>query len=428
MPAPATAAMVATMQSRRNFLIRSCFTGLACAAASRAGAEISADGFTVLHAKPGEARLPGESAAPIVGFDGIAPGPVLRARRGEEVKVRLVNGLSEPTAIHWHGVRLRNGMDGAPPLTQSAVAPGASFDYRFVPPDAGTFWYRASVAHQQELGLYGALIVSEPEPPAVDRDEVLVFADWPLGAAGPSRHFAINGSPALEIAVRRNERLRLRFINASLTQVMNARIGGHRVLVMALDGEPAEPFAARDSRIVLGPGNRADVFVDALAEPGTIAPIVFALDGGEAQLVRLVYGGDAARPVPPGEPMPLASNPLPARMNFAGALRVTLPIGAAPITDAARAPPRLFAAEHGRTVMMALENRSTAHAVHLHGHHFRLLDRLDDGWKPYWLDTIVVGAGETARIAFVADNPGRWLIEQQALDGLAAATHWFQVN
>jgi len=66
--------------------------------------------------------------------------------------------------------------------------------------------------------------------------------------------------------------------------------------------------------------------------------------------------------------------------------------------------------------------------VHLHGHHFRLLDRLDDGWKPYWLDTIVVAGRQTARIAFVADNPGRWLIEQHALDGPAAGVNWFEVK
>jgi len=400
------------MLSRRNVLI-----GCGCAAlTARAGAETAPDGFMVLTANA-------------AGYDGAVPGPVIRVRRGEEVKVRLVNGLDEPTAIHWHGVRLPNAMDGAPPLTQAAVAPGASFDYRFVVPDAGTFWYRASVAPRQQRGLYGALIVAEPEPPAVDRDHVLVFSDWPPGAAAPSRHVAVNGAAALDIAVRRNERLRLRFVNASASQAMRARIDGHRVVVMALDGEPAEPFAARDSRIVLGPGNRADVFIDALAAPGTIASIAFAHDGGEAPLVRLVYdGGEAVRSVPPGEVAPLPANSLPVRMNFSGALRVALPLDTVAAADDARAPPRLFAAERGRTVVMAVENRSTAGAVHLHGHHFRLLDRLDDGWKPYWLDTILVGAGDTVRIALVADNPGRWLIERQALDGPAAGVNWFQVN
>src|SRR5947199_26458 len=75
------------------------------------------------------------------GYDSAAPGPVLTVRRGEELKVRLINDLPVETAIHWHGVRVPNAMDGTA-LTQKPVAPGASFDYRFTPPDAGTFWYR----------------------------------------------------------------------------------------------------------------------------------------------------------------------------------------------------------------------------------------------------------------------------------------------
>jgi FtsP/CotA-like multicopper oxidase with cupredoxin domain len=399
------------MLSRRLVLI-----GSGCAAlASRARAETAPDGFVLLRATP-------------TGYAGAAPGPPIRVRRGAEVKVRLINGLDEPTAIHWHGVRLPNAMDGAPPLTQAAVAPGASFDYRFTVPDAGTFWYRAALRRQQERGLYGALIVDEPAPPPTEQDHLLMFADRLLKADG-APPFTLNGTPALDVPARANERLRLRFVNASASQVMNARIDGHRVFVMALDGEPAEPFASRDSRISLGPGNRADVFVDAGLAPGSIAPMVFTHDGGETALARIVYEDLPARAAPPGEPAPLLANPLPARMNFSRALRVVLPIGGATATDASRLPQApLFTAERGRTVVMALDNRDAGeHVVHLHGHHFRLLDRLDDGWKPYWLDTIVVAGRQTARIAFVADNPGRWLIEQHALDGPAAA-HWFQVN
>ena len=81
------------------------------------------------------------------GYDGIVPGPALRVRRGEEVRVRLINDLPEPTAVHWHGVRVVNAMDGAPPLTQAAIAPGDSFDYRFAAPDAGTYWYHPADWH-----------------------------------------------------------------------------------------------------------------------------------------------------------------------------------------------------------------------------------------------------------------------------------------
>jgi len=400
------------MWSRRHVLLGS---GWALAAlAGRPRAETAPDGFTLLRATS-------------AGFDGTVPGPAIRVRRGVEVGVRLINDLDEPVALYWHGVRLPNAMDAGP--AQAPMAPGASFNYRFAVPDAGTFWYRAAARAQQERGLYGALIVEEPSPPPVDRDQLLVFADrLPEGDGAPQ--FTLNGAPALDIPARPNERLRLRFVNASATRVMNARIDGHRVLVMALDGEPAEPFVSRDSRIALGPGNRADVFVDATLAPGRIAPIMFAQNGGEARLARIVYEHTPARVAPPGEPAPLPANPLPARMNLSRALRVALPIEGGNGAGATRLPPApLFAAARDRTVVLALDNRDAVeHVVHLHGHHFRLLDRLDDGWKPYWLDTLVVARRQTARIAFVVDNPGRWLIEQHALEGPAAGVSWFEVK
>jgi FtsP/CotA-like multicopper oxidase with cupredoxin domain len=204
-------------------------------------------------------------------------------------------------------------------------------------------------------------------------------------------------------------------------------------MVMALDGEPAEPFVSRDGVVALGPGNRTDVFVDAMLGPGSIAPVAFMPEGSEPPAVRLVYADAPARSAPLGEPAPLPANPLPERMNFSRALRVALSIegrGAASTGPPQPRPPQaLFTAERGRTVVMALDNRdASAHVVHLHGHHFRLLDRLDDGWKPYWLDTILVTAQQTMRIAFVADNLGRWLIEDRAIDGTAARENWFEVR
>jgi FtsP/CotA-like multicopper oxidase with cupredoxin domain len=90
----------------------------------------------------------------------------------------------------------------------------------------------------------------------------------------------------------------------------------------------------------------------------------------------------------------------------------------------------LFTVKRGRTVMLALANRTAfSHAMHVHGHHFRLLDRLDDGWKPFWLDTVVVPSQQTWRIAFVADNPGKWMLHCHMLEhqetGMAA---WFEVS
>jgi FtsP/CotA-like multicopper oxidase with cupredoxin domain len=114
------------------------------------------------------------------------------------------------------------------------------------------------------------------------------------------------------------------------------------------------------------------------------------------------------------------------------AQRFDLPLGGlqsdwvAP-TEFATKDPLAFRA--GRTVVLALTNPGALPTVfHLHGHHFRLLDRLDDGWKPYWLDTLAVEPGETQRIAFLAEYPGRYLIESVATDWAAPRlVRWYSV-
>ena len=159
---------------------------------------------------------------PLWGYNGTVPGPTLRVKRGDELRVRLVNELAEPTTIHWHGLRLPNAMDGVPQLTQPAVAPGASFDCRFRPPDAGTFWYHAFVPGQVDKGLHGALIVEEAEPIDVDRDVVLLLG-MPAAADGASAPVLVNGALRPDIPVKTGERLRLRLINATAARGLVAQ-------------------------------------------------------------------------------------------------------------------------------------------------------------------------------------------------------------
>jgi FtsP/CotA-like multicopper oxidase with cupredoxin domain len=359
------------------------------------------DGFRVIRAREG-------------GYDGTVPGPVLRIRRGEELKVRLVNELAAETSIHWHGVRVPNRMDGTS-LTQRAVAPGASFDYRFTPPDAGTFWYRSLHAGQN---LHGLLIVDEPQPIDVDRDIALILNTAATG-------FTVNGLSVLDVPVATNERLRLRLLNAA-ARFMTLRFDRHPVTVVAIDGQPAEPFLARDSRITLAPGNRADLLLDAVLEPGNIAPVIVQDDGADVPLARFVYGNAPARTAPRAEVKPLPPNPLPQRMDFRGAVRAELRLDAGS-ADVAAAP--LFSVARGRTVMLALSNRTdVARVLHIHGHHVRLLDALDDGWKPFWLDTIPCMPQQITRVAFVADNPGKWLLHARAIGGDGTSIVWFAVS
>ncbi len=292
-----------------------------------------------------------------------------------------------------------------------------------------------------------ALVVGESEPVAVDRDEVFLIEDWRLRPDGTAIApgidpkdttpvYTINGLTALDITARTHERLRFRFINGCQRNVIAVKMEGHEVRVMALDGQPAEPFPARNGALVLAPGGRIDAFIDASASPGSTSSILLH-DGKEARpIARLVASKepplrDAA--LPPASPLP--SNGLPAQLDLKNALRFDVTLGGPPadwVTPASFAASTVpaFRAKAGRTVVLALTNRADIPTVfHLHGHHFRLLDRLDDGWKPFWLDTLAIDAGQTQRIAFAAEYAGRWLMEAMATDWAAPRlVRWYSVE
>ncbi|NOR81741.1 MAG: multicopper oxidase domain-containing protein, partial [Methyloprofundus sp.] len=114
------------------------------------------------------------------------PGPVMRIKLGDTLKLTLKNDLPQATTIHWHGVRVPNAMDGVPGVTQPPIQPGDSFTYQFTPKDAGTFWFHPHVnaAEQIERGLHGVFIVEDPDEPAYSQDLVWVLDDWLLTKDG----------------------------------------------------------------------------------------------------------------------------------------------------------------------------------------------------------------------------------------------------
>lgn len=445
-----------------------------------------ADGFRILRARSGTAHLLGPSEKPtaIWGYEGTVPGPTLRLRQGEEFRARLVNELRQPTVIHWHGLRLPNAMDGVPHLTQMPVEPGKSFDYRFTPPDAGTFWYHAHVSssEQVERGLYGVMIVDEREPVTVDRDIVLAIDDWRLardGSIHPSfgnlhdaamigrigQYITLNSADTFDVPVKANERVRLRIVNCANARIFKLRFAQHTARIMAVDGQACPPQLAPNSTVRVAPGNRVDLFIDMALDPGAKTPIlVDDLRGGELELGRIVYdAGPAVREKPLGEPKALPDNPLPARIDLAGALKIEMPLDGgmhgmmgggmgggmmgggggfrgqglpaqsriwalASVSSSGHDGPPLFSVPRGRAVTINIPNRTMfPHAMHVHGHHFRVLN--GSGWKPYWLDTMISEPQATERIAFVADNPGKWMIHCHMLEhqetGMAA---WFEVT
>lgn len=290
-----------------------------------------------------EYRLTAAAAqAPIVGggypstdvwaYNARLPGPVLRVRQGEPLRIIVANDLSEGTTVHWHGIRLPIAMDGVPGLTQEPIRPGERFTYEFTPPDAGTFWYHPHANSLQQLGrgLAGALIVEEREPVPVDRDVLWVLGDWrltpqariasgfgnPMEAAMAGRvgnTVTINGTIPAEQPVRPGERIRLRLVNTALARIMALRFEGHRPLVIATDGQPCEPHEPVDGRVLLGPAMRVDLLLDMQAEPGRGYRVIDDFYAELAyELTTLAYGLEPTTDRPEQRaPFALPRNPLP---------------------------------------------------------------------------------------------------------------------
>jgi FtsP/CotA-like multicopper oxidase with cupredoxin domain len=426
---------------RREFLAGLGAVALVPARLRTAAAEVTQP--WLLEAKAATIALQPGPATPVWSLQ--SPNQALRFRRGSQPEVILKNQLPVPVMLDWRGL---DGAPAAEPLTSlPPLAPGATASFTVPLRRAGTFFCGLHpLGDGAELPARPlAFVVQDNEPVGVDRDEVFLVEDWRLRADGtaiapgidPKDAVAIltvNGQINPDIVVRSNERLRLRLINGCQHQVIAVKIEDYDVNVMALDGAPAEPFLARNGALVLAPGGRADAFIDSSAPPGSAAQILLH-DGSAAHpIARLVTSTEPpVRParLPPAPALP--SDGLPAQLDLKRALRVDLvlagPEWADPANFATSAAPA-FQAKAGRTVVLALTNHADRATVfHLQGHHFRLLDRLDDGWKPFWLDTLAVEPGQTQRIAFGAENPGRWLLESVGTDWTAQRlVRWYGVG
>ena len=364
---------------------------------------------------------------------------------GEGFNFTFSNELPVPAVLSCRG------LDGSPAteflLAQPALAPGESRDIQIPFRRAGTHFFDIRLLGDGQGRPSRALAVMPLEEPAatLDRDEKFVVEDWRLRpdgtAIGPGTDpkdataiYTVNGLILPDIAVHSNERLRLRFINACQRHVVAVKIEGYEVRVMAMDSRPAEPFVARNSALVLAPGGRVDAFIDGTMPPGSTSQILLH-DGREARpIARLVTSGSQPNrpaPLPPAPPLP--SSGLPAQFDLKSAQRFDLALNGsewiAPASFTATTPPA-FRVKDGRVAVLALTNRAAIATVfHLHGHHFRLLDRLDDGWKPYWLDTLALQPGETQRVAFLAEYPGHYLLESTATDWAAPRlVRWYTIE
>jgi len=401
-----------------------------------------------LQARAGSLALrPGAPETPIWSLQSPPQDARFRFRRGEELEISLQNELPIPVALNWHGM---DGIPAAAPLAARPPLPAGATEKLAIPlHQAGTLMCDLRLLGDGQARPSGALgvIVGESEAPTVDRDELFLIEDWRLRPDGTAiapgidakdttAIYTINGLATLYIAMRIHERLRLRFINGCQRNVIAIKMEEQEVRVMALDGQPSEPFRARNGALVLALGGRVDAFIDASAPAGSTSAILLH-DGQQARpIARLVTSGEPAlRDAPLAAAPPLPSNGLPSRLDLKNALRLELTLGgaqsgwvAAADFEAAAAP--AFRTRAGRIVVLALANRAgIATVFHLQGHHFRVLDRLDDGWKPFWLDTLAIEPGQTQRIAFAAEYAGHWLMENVATDWAAPRlVRWYSVE
>lgn len=422
---------------------------------------------------PGSPRRTG-----VWGFNEQLPGPMLRFRRGDHVDFSVDNRLPQETTVHWHGVRVPNAMDGVPNVTQAPIPVGGSFDYRFDLRDSGTYWYHPhqSSFEQVPRGLYGALIIEEEKPPAVDRDEVWLLSDIKLDdqrqpvedfgrildIANDGRlgnQFLVNGmvaGPQRKIEVRAGERLRLRLINGASARLFRLSIEGHTAKIIAYDGQGVAPHSPTTDGLPLGPGMRVDLIIDCMEGPGQN----FAIrDIGRPPGVTTVLGTLAYRSQAPVRSKPLAT-PIVLPPNeiadpdlskatdhyivFQGGMRGAPVIGlvdgkATTIQEimsrqglawtmnynaqhehALMREPLLYLKKNAPVILHMINATDFSHPMHLHGHFFRVL-AIDGTATRHreWRDTVLIGPRQSVAIAFVADNPGEWMFHCHILDHAA---------
>jgi FtsP/CotA-like multicopper oxidase with cupredoxin domain len=395
--------------------------------------------------------------------------PVVRIDSGDRLDVVLENWLprsGEHTSIHWHGIRLPNAEDGVPYLVQPPVQPGESYRYEFTPPDTGTFWFHTHCNTVEQLGrgLMGVLIVEGDAVTPYDADEVIVLRDWRVDvSAGVFKSFttrrgahragtlgsvrSANGAGDAVLRLPASGDCRLRILNADPTRVVELAVEDAEAAAIAIDGIAVPPFVL-DSWL-LGPGMRIDL---AMRSPpaGSKARLVDRRAADPAVLILLEAEGKAMRSGS-FDAAPLRSSriPEPERdgaevltfsfgdtgraelAEFGSSLEAaiqnslclsseeywTINSQSWPGRDHSRLPPPVAILERGRSYVFRLVNATKLiHPIHIHGHSFKVLRSDQRALRQHTADTVLLMPEETVDVAFVADNPGKWMFHCHVIE------------
>lgn len=402
-----------------------------------------------LIAAPLDLELVPGHLTPAWAYGGQAPGVELRCRQGERLRVRFINQLEVPTTIHWHGIRLPLAMDGVPYVSQLPVLPGEYFDYDFITPDAGSFWYHPHTASSEQLGrgLVGALIVEEREPSGFRQERTLSLKSWHIDEQGafsdfsvpreaarggtPGRLSTVNGAHAPILELPAGQVVRLRVLNLDNTLTYRLNLPGADARIYALDGNPVEPRPLGKA-YWLGPGMRIEL---GLQVP--MAGTELSLRNGPLRLatLRAVAAPETLADWPPALPAnPIAEPDLATaetlgfNFEWVGAVSQGLAQGAAhsfwqingqawDSNDKGCADKPIARLQLGKSYIFELRNLSQyQHPIHLHGMTFKVLASNRKPVIPYFTDTYLLGKNERARVALVADNPGVWMFHCHVID------------
>jgi FtsP/CotA-like multicopper oxidase with cupredoxin domain len=394
-------------------------------------------------------------------YNGQVPGPEIRVKEGEMIRVILKNFLPEATSIHWHGVPVPNPMDGVPDVTQKGIMPGETFVYEFEAKPAGTYLYHSHASYQLDQGLYGPLII-EPakETRSYDREYTLMLEDWVMkdeggiagtrrrptmgmmgGMMGMGRGFGHSGDPLLEpyydgyaingrlyphqkpLFVKKGERVKLRLLNPSSATIYDLQLAGHAMRVTHTDGQSIEPVETDLLRIGMGERYDLDFMAD---NPGYWLLAAMDKGFGEGQLrIPVKYEGiQAETPVPP-DFHPTRKLISYWDMKSSGVQSFNVSDGPGKylsqiLSGGMHSPywtingqvyPNVepISVELGTRVRVAYRNQSMMpHPMHLHGHFFRIVNPYLNETQWIRKDTVIVNPMQGLEIEFMADNPGKW--------------------
>ena len=413
-----------------------------------------AAGAQELVLQPASFTLRDQVTTGMVSLSPDAPPQVLYGKQGEVMRLPVRNTLPDYTAMHWHGLRIPNEMDGVPYLTQMPIGPDEVFDYEFTPPDAGTYWYHPHCMTMEQMahGLTGVMVIAEAEDPGFDSEQVVNLRDFRLdaqdqflpaytarGAARAGTFGNLQTANWLDTPAYNHNTgglVRLRVVNTDTTRIYKLHLEGGKARIIAWDGHPVEveiAMPSADHPLLVGPGQRVDFAVAMPEQEGQTVDLIAKLPGQAHRAMTQLRSVGASVTRDLRELRPLPVNPV-ARPDLTKAelhefVFGWTPEGAEPNNgfcgslgynfwsinrspwpgDAVRGTGPLATLELGKSYVLRLRNESpNLHPIHLHGLIFVPLKSNLRALPPLVTDTMLLLKDETVEIALVADNPGDW--------------------